>query len=364
MKSSIICIVIFSLMFSGFVPETSINKQQRKNRHALQKQDDDVSKYRVVYKGESGPGLGKNIVFIATDHEYRGEETLPALAKILAKRYGFTCTVIFALDEQDNILPGGSNLKGLELLDKADLMFIFMRFANFSDEQMQHFEAYLKRGGPVIGLRTSTHSFSNKGNAKWEHYSWDYNGSKKEWKDGFGEVVLGETWISHYGTNHKQSSRLVIEETEKGHPIMRGVKDMAVQSGGYTAMPKGEVLARGQVLNGMTADSKPDTTKKLLPVAWARNYKIGSGKSGRAFATTHGASEDILNDGFRRMLINSTFWAMGMENDIKADNNINFVGPYKPTQFNFDGYKANVKPSDLAGWDSLIMPGEVVKKKK
>ena len=360
----ILSIALLVFLSLGFVIKPSVNTKESKGTVTARKQQGDVNKYRVVYKGNSGPGLGKNIVFIATDHEYRGEETLPALARILAKRYGFTCTVIFALDENDNILPGGSNLKGLEILDKADLMFIFMRFANFSDDQMQHFDKYLKRGGPVIGLRTSTHAFSNKDNAKWAHYSWDYNGSKREWKDGFGEVVLGETWISHYGTNHKQSSRLIIESAEKGHPILTGVKNMAVQSGGYTAMPRGEVLVRGQVLNGMTANSKPDTTKKLLPVAWTRNYKIDSGKSGRAFATTHGASEDILNEGFRRMLINSTFWAMGMEKDIKASNNVDFVGPYKPTRFNFDGYKANVKPSDLAGWDSLIMPGEVVKKKK
>ena len=31
---------------------------------------------RVVYEGDNGPGKGKHIVFIASDHEYRGEETL------------------------------------------------------------------------------------------------------------------------------------------------------------------------------------------------------------------------------------------------------------------------------------------------
>ena len=32
-----------------------------------------TDQYRVIYKGDKGPGTGKNIVFIATDHEYRGE---------------------------------------------------------------------------------------------------------------------------------------------------------------------------------------------------------------------------------------------------------------------------------------------------
>ena len=49
----------------------------------------------VVYEGDSGPGKGKHILFIASDHEYRGEETCPAIARIMAKRYGFKCTVLF-----------------------------------------------------------------------------------------------------------------------------------------------------------------------------------------------------------------------------------------------------------------------------
>lgn len=323
-------------------------------------------KYRVVYKGDAGPGVGKSIVFIATDHEYRSEESLPALARILAKRYGFTCTVVWALDDKGYILPGGSNLKGLELLDDADLMVIFTRFANFADPEMQHINDYLQRGGPVMGFRTATHAFSNKGNSRWEHYDWAYNGPMKEWKNGFGKLVLGETWVSHYGTNHKQASKVVVEDAQKEHPIMRGVKDPWAQSGGYTAYPEkmnATVLARGQVLNGMTPGSPADTSKKMLPVVWVRDYKLPSGAVGRAFATTHGAAEDLLSEGFRRMTINAAFWCLGMEDKIKADNNIEFVGPFAPTTFNFSGYKANVKPSDLAGWESLIMPGEVLKAK-
>jgi hypothetical protein len=51
---------------------------------------------------------------------------------------------------------------------------------------------------------------------------------------------------------------------------------------------------------------------------------------------------------------------VGLENKIKAKNNIDFVGEYSPTTFNFKGYKSNVKPSDLAGFKSIIMPGEVI----
>lgn len=361
MKRILLAILLLGNSASFFACAKADNHDQKKEDNAALTQEADS--YKIVYKGDKGPGVGKHIVFLASDHEYRSEESLPALARILAKHHGFTCTVIFGLDKSGNILPGSSDIKGLEALDNADLFVIFARFLNLPDNEMAHVDAYLKSGKPVVGLRTSTHAFSNKTNPTYGHYSWDYKGNDKAWTDGFGERVLGETWVSHYGTNHKQSSKLLIEENQFEHPIMRGVKEMAVQSGAYTTYPKGVVLARGQVLNGMTPDSEPDKTKELLPVAWIRDYSIQDGKTGRAFATTHGASEDLLNTDFRRMLINSTFWALGMEKDIKGDNNIEFVGPYKPTTFNFDGYKTNVKPKDLADWDSLIMPGEVFRKK-
>ena len=113
--------------------------------------------------------------------------------------------------------------------------------------------------------------------------------------------------MSHYGTNHKMSSRLILEPSQAGHPVLRGVKDVWVQSGGYTAdpLPPSVILARGQILNGMTPDSPPAPDKQQVPVAWVRTYTGAAGKSGRVFTTTHGASEDLLNEGFRRMTVNA-----------------------------------------------------------
>ena len=326
----------------------------------------DSTKYRVVYRGRKGVGKGKQIVFISSDHEYRGEESLPALAKILAKRYGFTCIVIWALDQEGHIHPGSSNIKGLGTLKNADLLVIFTRFSNFSDDQMQHIDDYLKRGGPVVGLRTSTHAFRNENNPNWNHYDYKYDGPKTEWHGGFGEVVLGETWVGHYGKNHVQASTIIIEPDGKEHPIIKGVKNAWAQCGGYKAYPQGvdlKILARGRILNGMSPDAKPDSTKQELPIAWVRTYQLPDGAPGRAFTTTHGASEDLLNEGFRRMLINACLWAVGLETAIAKNNNIKFVGKYKPTTFNFDGYKTNVKPSHLRKWRSLVMPGEALQSK-
>lgn len=164
------------------------------------------------------------------------------------------------------------------------------------------------------------------------------------------------------GVNELSETQIIDFDFKNGEAMADGFKKNFVPESkeilvAFKLIKSGEV----DVVKFM-APEKPDPKKEMLPVAWVRNYYLESGASGRVFTTTHGASEDFLNEGFRRMLINATLWSMGMENEIKANNNVEFVGPYKPTTFNFGGYKANVKPSDLSGWESLIMPGEVVKK--
>ncbi|MBI2422283.1 MAG: hypothetical protein HYV27_05585 [Candidatus Hydrogenedentes bacterium] len=310
----------------------------------------------VVYEGAGGLGQGKHIVFIASDHEYRGEETLPALARILAKHYGFKCTVIFGLNPEDGtILPGSSHLGGLEVLGDADLLVLFMRFIDMPEEEMRHFAAYVDRGGPIMGLRTSTHAFKIPEGRAYHAYDFQYPG--KEFHLGFGRQVLGETWVSHYGENHRQSSILVAEQEHKEHSVLRGVGAMHTQAGGYTANPiaGSTILARGIILNGMEIDAPVDTTKELMPVVWVRDYASKSGKIARIFTTTQGASEDILDENFRRMLVNAHLWCLGMEDQIKADNEVGFVGPFHATPFAFEGYRRGVKPADLAGWDTPIM---------
>lgn len=310
----------------------------------------------VAYEGETGPGKGKHIVLLAGDHEYRSEETLPALARILAKHHGFRCSVFFTTDPKTGFIkPGSSHIAGLEALKSADLLVVFLRFQDFRDEQMKHIVDYLERGGPVVGLRTSTHAFQiRRKDARFPKYS---TGGAKDFPGGFGRQILGETWVGHYGDNHRQSSRLLLQPDQAEHPILRGVKDVWVQSGGYRAFPieGSKVLAKGQILDGMKPDAPPAKGKDVLAVAWARTYRMAA-KEGRVFATTHGASEDILNEGFRRMLVNACLWCAGLENAIKSDNTIAFVGPYRPVTFNFNGFVAGVRPADLAGWEAPIMP--------
>jgi len=42
----------------------------------------------LKYSASGKEKLGKHLVLIASDHEYRAEETIPALARILAVHHG------------------------------------------------------------------------------------------------------------------------------------------------------------------------------------------------------------------------------------------------------------------------------------
>jgi hypothetical protein len=106
-------------------------------------------------------------------------------------------------------------------------------------------------------------------------------------------------------------------------------------------------------------EGAPDQPNKPpRPAMWVRTYKSDSGKEGRVFCSTQGASEDIVNDGFRRAVINGVFWCLELEDAIKPDMNIDFVGPYNPVKFSFNGERKGVKPDDIAGWDTPIWDPE------
>lgn len=76
----------------------------------------------------------------------------------------------------------------------------------------------------------------------------------------------------------------------------------------------------------------------------------------RVLHSTQGASQDFLDDNYRRMILNGALWAIGMEKEIKPDLGFSFVGPFQPRKFSFKGEVKNVKSFELAGWEAPIMP--------
>jgi hypothetical protein len=313
----------------------------------------------LVCEGAEGPGKGKHVVLVSGDEEYRSEEALTQLAKILAKHHGFTCTVLYAIDPKTGeISPNEQkNIPGLEALRKADLMVIASRFRDLPDPQMKEIDDYLKAGKPVIGLRTATHAFNPKPESPFAHYGWQNKTDR--FTEGFGRQVLGETWISHHGHHGHESTRGLLEPGAKDHPILRGINDGDIWGpsdvyGVRLPLPgDSQPLVMGQVLEGMTPGSPlvtgTDSKKNdpMMPVAWTKTYKIEGGPQGRVFTTTMGAATDLLSTGLRRLVVNACYWAVGLETAIPPAANVNLVGTYEPTPFGYNGAKKGLKPADL-----------------
>ena len=304
----------------------------------------------VVYEGKEGPGKGKHIVFVTGDEEYRSEEGMVQLAKILAIHHGFKCTVLFAINpETGDIDPTTlNNIPGLEALDNADLMVLFTRFRELPDDQMKHIIDYTNSGKPIIGLRTSTHAFNYKENLDSQYVKYTWNGSDP--KGGWGRQVLGETWVNHYGHHGVESTRGLIAEGQKDNPIVQGCEDIwgPTDVYGLTELEGDcQPLIMGQVLSGMNPSDPPNEDKEMVPVAWTKTYTGDSGKTARVFCTTMGASQDLSSEGLRRLLVNACYWCLGMEDRIPPQSEVSIVGEYHPTPFGFGQHKKGVQPSDL-----------------
>ncbi|MDH4410374.1 MAG: ThuA domain-containing protein [Verrucomicrobiales bacterium] len=305
------------------------------------------------FSGKEGPGKGKKIVFICGDEEYRSEEALPMLAKILSQRHGFDATVLFPIDlEKGFINPNEQkNIPGTEALAEADLLVIFTRFRDLPADQTAPITAFLNAGKPVIGLRTSTHAFAGK----MEDGGWTYG----DWqKGGFGMKILGETWVAHHGVHKKEGARGVIEEANASHPVLRGVKDVFAPSDVYTVKNltgSETVLMRGIVTETLDPASKAVEGEKNQPtqaLAWLREYTAPNGTTkGQAFCTTAGASVDLVSEDLRRLVVNAALHLTGVEVPEKAD--VAYVDPFYPSFFGFIKDPAfwlgrNLKPEDFA----------------
>lgn len=313
------------------------------------------------------------IVFISGDEEYRSEEALVQFAKILNVNHGFNCTVLFA---QDPNYPGiidpnyQNNIPGLASLADADLMVMLIRFRSLPDDQMRYINDYLKSGRPILGMRTATHAFKfdiDPTKSNYSHYG-NYYEENNIWKGGFGRLILGEKWIAHHGAHGQQSTLGIVPKETQDHPIFKGIIPGTIWGATDVyairlpmrndAVPLlfGQVTERNgpydkkDLFFGMRpSDSEPaaivnrknelgdiisiDLNSPMMPIAWIKNYNIPEGKEGRVFATTMGASIDLVAEGTRRMLVNAAYWCLGLK--VPEKSKVDLVGNYQPSQYGF-----------------------------
>ena len=202
--------------------------------------------------------------------EYESQKSLPILREHLEKRFGAECKIVQAKKKQ------GDDVPGMEALDEADVMVLFMRRQSLKGEQLERFKAWCEKGKPIVGIRTASHAIQT-------------------WLE-FDKLVLGGNYKGHYG---RGTCKVTIADEGRKHPILKGVEPFDSKGSLYrnTGLSKhSQVLMYGEI---------PDHRE---PVAWAHAYK-----GGRIFYTSLGCQADFQNEHFLRLLTNAVFWAAKRE---------------------------------------------------
>lgn len=260
-----------------------------------------------------------HVVFVAGDHEYRSEVTMPLMAEILRSQHGFRTSLVMPVDADGNIDPKADrSLRGLEALAGADLAVFYLRWRTLPDDQMQKIVDFVNSGRPMIGLRTTTHAFRNQ------------EGEYARWNDGFGRDIFGQRWITHHG--HKANTAVFPAITP--HPVLRGIEPFVGRSWLYHVTPlQGEdvqILLMGRAIDSNKPADGPHP--HVEPVAWTKTYTGDTGQTARVFFTTLGHPEEFAGANMRRLVVNGVYWALGREAEIpeegaNADLQSEFVPP-------------------------------------
>lgn len=257
-----------------------------------------------------------HIVFVIGDQEYRSEESMPMLARILKRELDARITLCYSLDSAGYIDPNRTDhIEGLEALEDADLMVMFTRFRDLPMEEVKYILDYAESGKPMVGFRTSTHAFKYK------------DSTMKFLNNEWPTKVFGQQWITHHGhfaDGHNELTEVAI--LPGSHPILAGVEPFKafswlyhVHGGKWALAGDSEPLLTGTSLrSNHEAKGRLDQFPLTNPVAWTKSYTGEQGKTARVFFTTLGHPFDFKNDNMRRLSLNGIYWALGKEDEIPA----------------------------------------------
>lgn len=269
-----------------------------------------------------------NIVFVMGDDEYRSEESMPMLARILQREINAKISLCYAVNNDGYIDPScKDHIDNLKALKSADLMVMFTRFRALPEEELKLILDYVESGKPIVGFRTSTHAFLYKDNKQRESLNNDWPAK-----------IFGQQWVTHHGHFDDGAKPLTqVSMLMPEHVVLRGFNPFDayswlyhVDGGDWTLNGDCTKLLLGKALktnHGNELDKFPLTN----PVAWTKTYTGTSGIKARVFFTTLGHPYDFKNENMRRLAIQGIFWALGLEENIPIKGiNVATVGDYSP----------------------------------
>ncbi|GBL43727.1 hypothetical protein EMGBD4_12260 [Verrucomicrobiota bacterium] len=255
----------------------------------------------LTYAGGEGPGKGKHIVLIAADQEYRSEQSMPMLAKVLSTHHGFDCTVLFAVNDQglaDPTMPVYPE-KGKEKEFKTHHITGWSTSPpptrSSSSAGCRRYRCRARADREVRRLRQAVHRAAHANHGFHAALPYKIDGKQVELGRGHARRQLR----GHHGRYHADSTRGIFVEAQKEHPILRGVTDVWGNSDVYRTYKKAEpaagctALVWGQPLMGRQHDDPPNPKLEPLPVAWFKTWHTSGGLDARVFQCTMGSGDDL-----------------------------------------------------------------------
>ncbi|HZG25045.1 MAG TPA: ThuA domain-containing protein, partial [Chitinophagaceae bacterium] len=198
------------------------------------------------------------------------------------------------------------------------LAVFFLRWRRLPAEQVKYIDDYLKSGKPLVGFRTSTHSFNYP------------KGHQLEKWNAFGEFALGAPpgWggpANHTHCGHTCSTDVSLIKEAATHPILTGVDpSFHVRSWLYKVLPDYPAKGSSWLLMGKAINPEKQGFVDN-PVAWTWKTQAG----GRVFTTTLGHPEDFNVEAFQRLVINGIHWTLNKPVPKKWHGKITMNVPYR-----------------------------------
>jgi hypothetical protein len=227
-----------------------------------------------------------HVLFVIAEAEYRTKETLPAFAKHYLEP-DLRLSFVHANPDDRN------DLRGLDVVDEADLVVLSVRRRFPPVGQMEPLERYLRSGKPLVAIRTSCVPFAESGGLKRPgpgHLVWQR----------FDREVLGCNYQGYDPASRKSGCDVRIVPGAADHPILRGIAPAGFHSRSWLYRMRPLAEAVQPLLIGRWSESAPPE-----PVAWTHTYH-----GGRVFYTSLGHPDDFEVPQFSQLLVNAIYWAL------------------------------------------------------
>jgi type 1 glutamine amidotransferase len=214
--------------------------------------------------------MSNKIFFLVGEGEYHSERTMPPFAEQVARELGYEA--VLSVGEEADPLD-------LSLLDAAALLVICVRFRNPTPDQLRQLHDWFASGRPAVGLRTTSHAFSNA--------------------RGWCPDYFGGHYMSH--APNQAGTLAVVDPAAAAHPIVRDLPRVTEMGygGAYNAVPLADTAT--PLMFGKTGELPAE------PVAWINRYTPSS----RVFFTSLGSAEHFAVPTFTQLLRNGIAWCLG-----------------------------------------------------